>query len=111
MAQAKILVIDDEPGMLRAVSRILGADYDVRTAAAPEDGLAQVQSFKPDLVICDVSMSRIDGFEVMRRAKSQQPLVDFILMTGMSDPDPHLARAIREQAFYFIEKPFNREVM
>ena len=92
MAQAKILVIDDEPGMLRAVSRILAADYHVLTASAPEEGLAQLQAFKPDMVICDVSMPRMDGFEVMRRAKSQQPGV-VELAAFRSDQPPRSGRA------------------
>jgi sigma-B regulation protein RsbU (phosphoserine phosphatase) len=111
MPRPRILVIDDEPGMLRAVSRILDADHSVTTAASPEAGIKIASAVPPDLVICDISMPRIDGFELLRRLKEVQPDVDFILMTGMSDPDAHLVRAIREQAFYFIEKPFNREVM
>src|SRR6187431_1963116 len=109
--RAKILVIDDEAGMLRAVERILSPEHDVTIAATPAEGLMLVHSTNPDLVICDIGMPRMDGFEVMQRLKQTHPELDVILMTGMSDPDTHMVRAIRERAFYFIEKPFNREVM
>ena len=48
---------------------------------------------------------------VLQQLKSSHPELDVILMTGMSEPDTHMVRAIREKAFYFIEKPFNRDVM
>jgi sigma-B regulation protein RsbU (phosphoserine phosphatase) len=97
--------------MLRAVERILAADHDVVCVASPADALAQLESTKPDLAICDIGMPRMDGFELMDKLKRARPDLDVILMTGMSDPDTHMVRAIREKAFYFIEKPFNREVM
>ena len=107
----RILVIDDEPGMLRAVERILSPEHDVTCAASPAEGLTLVHATNPDLVICDIGMPRMDGFEVMQRLKHTHPDLDVILMTGMADPDTHMVRAIREKAFYFIEKPFNRDVM
>jgi sigma-B regulation protein RsbU (phosphoserine phosphatase) len=106
-----ILVIDDEPGMLRAIERILAADHHVTTSASPIEALELAQTLRPDLVICDISMPKLDGFEVMSRLKERQSDVEIILMTGLSEPDQHLVRAIREKAFYFIEKPFNRDVM
>jgi sigma-B regulation protein RsbU (phosphoserine phosphatase) len=111
MPRARILVIDDEPGMLRAVERVLSADYQVITCASPTESLEIARAQKPDLVICDIAMPRLNGFEVMERLRSERPDLEVILMTGMSEPDQQLVRAIRERAFYFIEKPFNREVM
>ena len=68
--------------------------------------------FKPDLVILDVRMPEIDGFELMARLKAAHPGVDIIVMTGsLDDLDQKLIRAIRGRAFYFIQKPFDREVL
>jgi sigma-B regulation protein RsbU (phosphoserine phosphatase) len=111
MPRPCILVIDDEPGMLRAVERILAADHHVFTCPSPQQAIELADSIRPDLVICDISMPRLDGFEVMEQLKRRRPELDVIMMTGLSDPEPQLIRAIREKAFYFIEKPFNREVM
>ena len=70
------------------------------------------REFNPDLVILDIRMPELDGFELMARLKADQPDVDIILMTGsLDDLDQKLIRAIRGRAFYFIQKPFDREVL
>ena len=109
---ARILVVDDESGMVRAVERVLGAAHDVVGSHSSPDALAIARRFDPDLVILDVRMPEIDGFELMARLKAELPGVDIIVMTGsLDDLDQKLIRAIRGRAFYFIQKPFDREVL
>jgi len=109
---ARILVVDDEPGMLRAVFRVLSPRHHVVTAATPSEALALLASAEPDLAILDVRMPEMDGFELTARLKAERPNLDVILMTGsLSELDAKLVRAIRENAFYFIQKPFDREVL
>jgi sigma-B regulation protein RsbU (phosphoserine phosphatase) len=112
MARPKILVVDDEPGMLRTIERILSARYDVRAVRLPSEGLdaADVASF--DVAILDVRMPEMDGFALMARLGELQPDLDVIMMTGSTDErDARLIRAIREKAFFFLTKPFDREVL
>lgn len=112
IGKARILVIDDEPGLLRVAERVLGDRYEVLALASPLEAVARAAGFAPDMVLCDIRMPELDGFGVMRRMKAILPGIDVILMTGShSDPDEHLLRAIREDAFYFIEKPFDRRVL
>lgn len=109
---ARILVVDDEPGLLRAVSRVLGQDYEVHGAATPLEALEWAASSPPDLALLDVRMPSMDGFELRRRLVADHPDLDVILMTGsLTEPDAHLIRAIEEGAFYFIQKPFDRRVL
>jgi sigma-B regulation protein RsbU (phosphoserine phosphatase) len=109
---ARILVVDDETGMVRAVERVLGAAYDVVGSHSSPEALVLARRFDPDLVILDVRMPEIDGFELMARLKAELPGVDIIVMTGsIDDLDQKLIRAIRGRAFYFIQKPFDREVL
>ena len=109
---ARVLVIDDDPGVLRAVTRILGTRYELATASSPAEALAVAPEFVPDLAILDIRMPAMDGFELMQRLKADQPDLDVIFMTGsMTEPDAHLIQAIRQGAFYFIQKPFDREVL
>src|SRR6185436_13814402 len=104
---ARILVVDDEPGMLRAVMRVLSPRHQVVAVATPSEALALLSTFEPDLAILDVRMPEMDGFELTARLKSERPDLDVILMTGsLSELDAKLVRAIRENAFYFIQKPF-----
>lgn len=108
----RILVVDDDPGMLRAVQRILEASYDVTCLSSPEEALADARRLTPDLAILDVRMPGLDGFTLMGRLKEVLPGLDVILMTGsIGETDQKLIRAIRQKAFYFIEKPFDREVL
>jgi len=112
MARPRILVVDDEPGMLRTIERILSSRYDVRAVRLPSEalGAADVSSF--DVAILDVRMPEMDGFALMARLGERQPDLDVIMMTGSTDErDARLIRAIREKAFFFLTKPFDREVL
>jgi phosphoserine phosphatase RsbU/P len=109
---ARILVVDDEVGMLRAVERVLGAMHKVVGSQSSAQSVALAREFKPHLVILDIRMPELDGFELMARLKADHPDVEIILMTGsIDDMDQKLIRAIRGRAFYFIQKPFDREVL
>ena len=112
MRQARILVVDDEPGMLHAVDRVLSRDHHVVGTRRSRDALSMASEFHPDLAIVDIRMPDLDGFELMARLKASFSGLDVILMTGsVDDLDEKLVRAIRSAAFYFIQKPFDREVL
>jgi sigma-B regulation protein RsbU (phosphoserine phosphatase) len=109
---ARILAVDDDPAVLHAVKRILGGRYELASASSPFEALALAGGFRPDLALLDIRMPAMDGFELMQRLRAEQPDVDIIFVTGsMSDPDAHLIRAIEQGAFYFIPKPFDRQVL
>jgi phosphoserine phosphatase RsbU/P len=112
MRSARILVVDDEPGMLRAVERVLSGDHHVIGTRRSRDALSLADEFHPELAIVDIRMPDLDGFELMAQLKGRFPALDVILMTGsVDDLDEKLVRAIRSPAFYFIQKPFDREVL
>jgi phosphoserine phosphatase RsbU/P len=112
MKPARILVVDDEPGMLRAVERVLSVDHQVVATGHSREALAIAAEFQPELAIVDIRMPGMDGFELMAQLKAHFPRLDVILMTGsVDDLDEKLIRAIRSAAFYFIQKPFDREVL
>ena len=112
MRASRILVVDDDPGMLRAVERVLGASHHIIGTTSPRDALLKAPALNPDLAIIDIRMPEMDGFELMARLKSQCAELDIILMTGsVDDLDEKLVRALRSPAFYFIQKPFDRDVL
>jgi sigma-B regulation protein RsbU (phosphoserine phosphatase) len=112
MRSSRILVVDDEPGMLRAVERVLSGTHQVIGTRSSRDALSVAAEFNPELAIVDIRMPDLDGFELMARLKARFPALDVILMTGsVDDLDEKLIRAIRSPAFYFIQKPFDREVL
>jgi serine phosphatase RsbU (regulator of sigma subunit) len=109
---ARILVVDDDPGVLRAVQRVLGPRYDVRATLRSTEAAPLAREFWPDLAICDVRMPGLDGFELLDLLRDARPGLDVILMTGsLTGQDAHLVRALRERVYYFILKPFERDVL
>ncbi len=109
---ARILVVDDDPGILHALSRILGRRHHVTCVSSGPAALLQAQRLRPDLAVVDIRMPEMTGFEVTRGLKAALRDVDVILMTGNAEePDDNLIQAIDEGAFYFIQKPFDRRVL
>ena len=109
---ARILIVDDDPDILRAVSRIMDRRHHVVCAGSGEAALEEARTFKPDLAIVDIRLPAMNGFEVTRALKRIHPDMDAILMTGHAEePDETLIRAIAEGAFYFMQKPFDRRVL
>lgn len=110
--RARILVVDDEAAMLRTVERILERDHRVWGSTSPREALELARRIEPDLAIVDIRMEEMDGFEVMNALKRLDERLRVILMTGSAfETDEQLIRAIREKAFYYINKPFDREVL
>jgi sigma-B regulation protein RsbU (phosphoserine phosphatase) len=112
MSLWRILVVDDETGMLRSVERVLAHDYQVASIRSSREAVGLAEAFKPDLAILDIQMPDMDGFQLMEKLQSLDPELDVILMTGsVHELDAKLIRAIRKDAFYFLQKPFDREVL
>ena len=85
---ARILIVDDNPTNVKVLQTRLAAEgYEVITAADGEEGLAAARAQIPDLILLDVMMPKLDGFEVCRRlrADSDFPFTPIILVTAMAD--------------------------
>lgn len=112
MSSWRILVADDEAGMLRSVERVLGQDYSVATTRSSREAVGLARDFKPDLAILDIQMPEMDGFQLMEELRALDPELDVIFMTGsVHEIDSKLIKAIRKDAFYFLQKPFDRGVL
>lgn len=112
MTPWRILVVDDEPGILRSVERVLGQDYEVVCSRSPREAVRLANEFQPALAILDIQMPEMDGFQLMEKLQAIHPHLDVIFMTGsMHELDTKLIRAIRQDAFYFLQKPFDRGVL
>ena len=108
----RILVVDDEASMLRTVERVLKDAYEICPASSPTEALDLAADFKPHLAILDIRMPEMDGFELMEALKRRDRSIRVILMTGgVYDVDEQLIRAIKGEAFYYITKPFDRDVL
>ena len=108
MAKAQeILVVDDEVFITEVLKQELSArGYHVQTAYDGEQALEIMKKVPLALIVLDLQMPRIDGFEVLRHVKEHYPAVKVIVLTGYAD----LGNAIRCRrlgADQFLEKPFN----
>ena len=73
MAKTKILLVEDEPDIAETTKVILEmADYEVSVACDGAEGLAKVDSEKPDIIILDIMLPKIDGYDVCRKIKSEK---------------------------------------
>lgn len=112
MSTPRILVVDDEVHMLRTVERVLKPHYRVAIAATAAEARAALREHRPQLAVLDIRMPELDGFELMGELRAERPDLDVIFMTGaVHELDSQLIRAMREKAFYFVQKPFDREVL
>jgi len=105
-APAKILIVDDEPQITRVLRTALSTQgYSLRIAANGVEGMEAVHSWKPDLVITDVSMPQMNGVELCReiRAISQIP----IIVLSVRSHDPMKIEALDAGADDYVTKPFS----
>jgi DNA-binding response OmpR family regulator len=107
-ARGSVLVVDDEPTIAEVVSRYLErAGYRTRIAA---DGVAAIEAAadqRPDLVVLDLMLPRIDGLEVMRRLREQDPeRIAVILLTAKGEESDRVI-GLRLGADDYVVKPFS----
>jgi two-component system KDP operon response regulator KdpE len=105
--QPHILVIDDEPQILRALRAILAAHFHVTTASRGEEGLTLAAANSPDLVILDLGLPDIDGIEVCARLRewTQVP----IIVLSVRDAEHDKVAALDRGADDYLTKPFGIE--
>jgi len=107
----KILAVDDEPDVLLILKTALQTEgYDVQTAANGPDALALAREFLPDLVLLDVMMPGMSGFEVLRELKNDESTAaaPVIMLTGVSE-HAKIKEALSSGTTYYIVKPFEFE--
>src|SRR4051812_8538597 len=106
--RATVLVVDDEPLNRALCKRILAADYDVIEAADGTTALEVVRRAPPDLVLLDVKMPGMNGFETCLRIKRQSPhYLPVMFLTSLSDQGDRNA-GLDAGADDFVTKPFDR---
>jgi signal transduction histidine kinase len=109
-ARPRILVVDDvEPNRVLAQRILVSAGYDVVVVASGEEGLEAFRQHSPSLVLLDVMMSGMDGFETCERMRAQPGATDtpIIFLTALDDSESH-SKAMQVGADDFLTKPLRR---
>jgi len=105
-----VLIIDDEPMIISALSSILRPAYNVLAAINGKAGLNRAETQHIDLIFLDVNMPGMDGFEVLSKLKSnpKSDEIPVIFLTGSDDPEDKI-EGLAGGAADFIRKPFTKE--
>ncbi|HSE92382.1 MAG TPA: response regulator [Methylomirabilota bacterium] len=109
-APARLLVVDDTPNNVKLLADLLRArGYEVATASSGAEALARVETERPDLVLLDVVMPEMSGYEVCRRirANSATTALPVVMVTAL-DPTEERIKGIEAGADDFLTKPINQ---
>jgi len=109
----RVLAVDDEPQVLRLVEvKLKKAGFDVLTARDGEEGLSKALSERPDVVLLDVMMPRMDGFTAAGKIKAQLDPAPLILMLTAKGQETDVVQGLSGGADDYIIKPFSpRELL
>jgi DNA-binding response OmpR family regulator len=107
---ARVLVAEDNPqGAELMEAFISGNNFEIRTAIDGESTLRIVREWKPDLILLDVMMPKLSGFEVCKRIKSDPATRDIaIIMVTALDQTSDIERAVEVGTNDFLTKPINK---
>ncbi len=105
----KILVVEDERDTLTLLADSLKRfNFTVETSADGKDAIQKIQDFMPDLVVLDVVIPEIDGLEVLKWIKQNQPHIFVMLATGKQEIHD-MKQGYSMEADYYVTKPYTIE--
>ena len=105
-----ILIVDDDEGMRDTLAAILKGNYRILTAESGEKALERFKREDIDLVLLDVRLPGMDGLEVLKTVKENQSLVEFIMISAITEVETAV-QAMKLGAFHYITKDFEYEAL
>lgn len=102
----RIMIIDDELDILDVLERFLSRKYSVDTFTNPNDALNAANDTKYDLILTDVMMPQVSGFDILAQLKNSNNNIKIILMTAYDSEDKK-EKAKELKADKYLEKPFS----
>ena len=108
LGRPRVLIIDDVPNNIEVLGEALSQDYDVRFACSGQEGLTIAVADPPDVILLDVVMPEMDGFEVCRRLKDLDDLQNIpVIFVTARDAEEDQGIGLSLGAVDYITKPFN----
>jgi CheY-like chemotaxis protein len=110
-AAGKVLVVDDDPAISGLVQLVLSRDgYQVYVAGNGQEGIAMAREVQPNLVLMDITMPDMDGYEATRQMKADKGLqnIPVIFLTGKSASEDG-GRAFATGGLTYMRKPFSNQ--
>jgi DNA-binding NtrC family response regulator len=102
----RILIVDDDERQRTALAGMIAdCDFDIQVASDGQEALERLASFSADVIVADLVMPRMDGFELLRQLKERGDLTPAIALTGFGSMEKALSAVHDLKAFWFLEKP------
>jgi two-component system alkaline phosphatase synthesis response regulator PhoP len=114
MSSRRVLIIEDEPHIVLSLEYLLERDgFETATAADGERGLAMVRELRPDVVLLDLMLPRLDGYQVCQAIKSDPELAPIpIIVLSAKGQEVEVLKGLSLGAAQYITKPFgNAEIL
>src|SRR5579863_4766382 len=106
LVTGRILLVDDDERQRSAMASMLsGCGFDTQVAGDGQEALERLASFSADVIVVDLVMPRMDGFELLRHLKERGDLTPAIALTGFGSMEKALSAVHDLKAFWFLEKP------
>ncbi len=107
---SKVLIVEDSSDMVQFIAAVLRNKYEVHTAFNGREGLRKVKEVSPDLILSDIMMPEMDGYELVEQVRKDKKFstVPIILLTAKADI-PDKLKGFRKGANDYIAKPFNTD--
>jgi two-component system response regulator GlrR len=108
-SKGKILLVDDDPGLLRLLSiRLRAEDYEVEAVESAHKALGVLHRFRPDLVLTDLRMDKMDGIGLLKELQTRSPGLRVVIITAHGTI-PDAVTATQSGAFGFLTKPIDKD--
>ena len=105
-ARRRLLIVDDEPLILEVLTEHFKSEYDIDTALNGADALGAILRARPDVVMLDINMPRMNGVEDLKDIKQIDESIAVIMVTA-NEQVAMAAEALRNGAFGYVPKPFD----
>ena len=106
----RVLVADEDAGILRLLTEVLSDDFDVTIARNGREAVELAATSQPDLVMLDLGMPIVDGFMACRLIRAADPDVPIVILSGRTD-EASLRTAFEAGASDYLTKPFTVSVL
>jgi len=106
----KVVLIEDDATLNRVLKRAIEKHYPITSFTSPESAAEYLYDNSADIVVTDIRMPKLSGFEILERVKQISPETYVLLMTGQSSIDESV-RAIKQGAYDYIPKPVDTELL
>jgi DNA-binding NtrC family response regulator len=105
-APRRVLIVDDEPLIVEVLNEHFKKDFEVETALNGADALGAILRKRPDVVLLDINMPRMNGVEVLKDIKQIDESIAVIMVTA-NEQVSLAAEALKSGAFGYVPKPFD----